>query len=228
MNCVSTKCSCSDPNVSYWNGTFCAPVQSYLGDCKTNSTCKPSSFLLCNTTEHFPNKCTCLPFHFWNSANEICQPMKTINETCGSALECYSHTKLVCEILNMGVKRCICEPNHYWSVSSKSCGLSKKFETLNNFKKYSFLEKKATYGEVCTVCDDTLLLSCNIANYCVCDGNRFWNGTFCGIFNFVFNLKKKIIIIKDLDITNGLNCLNNFDCDSAVGLSCDNTYNQCV
>ncbi|RNA34499.1 prion-like-(Q N-rich) domain-bearing 25 [Brachionus plicatilis] len=197
MNCVSSKCGCSDPNVSYWNGTYCAPVQSFMGDCKTNSTCKPSSFLLCNTTELYPNKCACLPYHFWNSASEMCQSMKTVNETCDSSEECLSHTKLFCGLLEgvvyMSVKRCTCQSDHYWSPTSNSC------------------EKKASYGEVCTVCDNTLLLSCNVANYCACDPTHFWNGTFCV-----------------LDISNGLNCDNNFDCDSALGLSCDTTYRKCV
>lgn len=175
MNCVSSKCGCSDPNVSYWNGTYCAPVQSYLGDCKTNDTCKPASFLICNTTEFFPNKCTCLPYHFWNSASEICQSMKTINDTCDSTEECYSHTNLYCGLLK-GVKRCICESNHYWSSTSKLCG---KVVLIFCFIIFC-LEKKNSYGEVCTVCDDTVLLSCNAANYCACDSTHFWNGTFCG------------------------------------------------
>ena len=44
------------------------------------------------------------------------------------------------------------------------------------------LVQKATYGEVCTICDDTLKLSCDAGNYCTCNssGNYFWNGTFCG------------------------------------------------
>jgi len=43
--------------------------------------------------------------------------------------------------------------------------------------------RKATYGEVCTTCDDTVGLSCNTGNYCVCNttGNYFWNGTYCGM-----------------------------------------------
>ena len=41
--------------------------------------------------------------------------------------------------------------------------------------------EKATYGQVCTTCDDTVGLSCNTGNYCVCNtsANYFWNGTYC-------------------------------------------------
>ena len=50
--------------------------------------------------------------------------------------------------------------------------------------------KKATYGEVCTTCDDTQLLTCDAGNYCICITNYFWNGTYCGnLINFIFSLK---------------------------------------
>ncbi len=92
--------------------------------------------------------------------------------------------------------------------------------------------KKATYGEVCTTCDDTRYLTCNAGNYCVCQGDLFWNGTFCGKFckhlhvfflhiciNYFFSVTK---------LTDGLSCKNSWDCDATVGLWCDNITSICV
>ncbi|CAF0957851.1 unnamed protein product [Brachionus calyciflorus] len=193
MICLNNKCTCSDPNVYYWNGTYCAPVQTFLGNCSSNSSCKPSSKLICYLNEYYPNKCACPTNFYWNSTAQICTQMKNINETCVTSVECMSKTNLYCA-LQSGSYICTCPTNYFWSTNSSSC------------------IKKATFGQNCTdICDDTVRLVCNSANYCVCNSTRFWNGTYCAD-----------------DYTSGLNCDNNFDCDSTVGLICDTTYKRCV
>ena len=121
MNCISSICTCSNAEVSYWNGTYCAPVQLYMGDCQTNDACKPSTKLFCNKTENYPSKCNCLSGNYWDSTNLICTQMKTINETCANTNECLSNTNLYCGLLS-GENTCICPSNYYWSTNLKSCG----------------------------------------------------------------------------------------------------------
>lgn len=121
MNCLSSVCTCSDPNVSYWNGTYCAAVQLYMGTCQSNATCKPSSKLVCNITENYPNKCTCLPGNYWDSTNQICSQMKTIYQTCTNTNECFSNSSLYCGIFS-GLNVCLCQSNYYWSTSLNTCG----------------------------------------------------------------------------------------------------------
>jgi hypothetical protein len=64
--------------------------------------------------------------------------------------------------------------------------------------KFGIKVKNLTYGESCTMnpCDGSLLLTCGVSQYCVCQGSLFWNGTYCsnkqkiGLFLFPYFLKK--------------------------------------
>ena len=82
---------------------------------------------------------------------------------------------------------------------------------LNWCKFFSITVRKASYGEVCTTCDNTVGLSCNAYNYCVCTNSKFWNGTYC---------------VPSLGP--GLSCKNSFQCNATIGLYCDQTTFQCM
>lgn len=118
--CSTSTCKCSNPNVVFWNGTYCDAVQTYLGNCKINEGCNPSQRLTCNITESYPYKCVCSPYNYWSSTSNICLAQKSNNALCSATIECLSNTGLYCGI-SAGVTRCICKDNHYWSSSARLC-----------------------------------------------------------------------------------------------------------
>lgn len=119
--CLSNKCGCSDPNLNFWNGTYCDAVQSYKGICKITAGCNPSQGLICNITEQFPYKCTCLPYNYWDTTHSVCKTQETYSGSCSSSDECKSDTGLYCDIV------CKCQENYYWLIDK--CG---KFNHLVN------------------------------------------------------------------------------------------------
>ena len=60
---------------------------------------------------------------------------------------------------------------------------------------YFLKAKLASYGESCasTPADTTLLLTCNSANFVVCSGALFWNGTYCGKLIFYLIRSKRTV-----------------------------------
>ena len=119
---------------------------------------------------------------------------------------------------------------------------SLKFKCLHKFK-WIFLYqniqvKKASYGEVCTTCDNTLGLSCDAGNYCTCSlSNYFWNGTYCGMFlfcdaflrlHFSYFIMFYIFNLIVQTITDGTSCANSWDCDTTKGLWCGNVTNSII
>jgi hypothetical protein len=112
MVCQSNRCTCSDPNQVFWNGTYCAPVKSYNETCQFTAGCNPSQNLICNLTESLPNLCTCLPFNYWDSTGRICKPQESNNGPCSSSFQCLTYSNLYCD----GIK-CTCPSNYYWSTN---------------------------------------------------------------------------------------------------------------
>ena len=161
MVCLSNMCTCSNPNVNYWNGTYCDAISSYNESCTINAACNPSQNLYCNGTEQYPNKCTCLPYNYWTGS--ICAAQKLNGIACTSSNQCLSQSGLYCSTT------CKCLNNYYWLSALKVC------------------VKKATYGELCTTIpnDDTLNLICGGSGYSICPANTFWNGSYCGISRLV-------------------------------------------
>ena len=112
MVCQSNRCTCSNPNQVFWNGTYCAPVKSYNETCQLTAGCNPSQNLICNFTESLPNQCTCLPFNYWDSVNRICKPQQSNGGLCSSSVQCLTYSNLYCNGVN-----CMCPSNYYWSTN---------------------------------------------------------------------------------------------------------------
>ena len=171
-------CTCSDPDVYFWNGTYCckkfsylsinltfnifcffkANVQSINGSCSINAGCKPFQNLFCNASEQFPNTCQCLPYNYWSVSSQTCVAQKSNGDLCSALNECLSFSGLFCSTT------CQCKSNYYWSSALVVC------------------VKKATYGEQCSASnyDNTLNLVCGGNGYTVCPVSTFWNGSYCG------------------------------------------------
>jgi len=112
MVCQSNRCTCSNPNQVFWNGTYCAPVKSYNETCQLTEGCNPSQNLICNFTESQPNLCTCLPFNYWDPVDKICKGQQSNGGTCSSSVQCLTYSNLYCNGIN-----CVCPSNYYWSTN---------------------------------------------------------------------------------------------------------------
>ena len=142
--CSNNLCTCSAPNVTFWNGTYCGKakfnikqknrkqkiiewfnfiddVQSYYGDCKIDAGCNPYLGLVCNVTEKNRYNCFCKPYNYW-SGSKGCQPQKSYKDSCSQSTtyttpECLSESGLYC----YDYSSCECLADYYWSASSNKC-----------------------------------------------------------------------------------------------------------
>lgn len=109
-----------------------------MGICRITPGCNPSQGLICNITEHYPFKCTCPPFYYWDSGANLCIEQKIVSIGCSSNEECRSNTGLYCDII------CKCLDNYFWSNDkcSEQIIFSSNSEIIKNYFFYNNLKIK--------------------------------------------------------------------------------------
>ena len=114
----------------------------------------------------------------------------TNSKQCCCGQQCFEYQPFNVSISSY---KCQCSSDRWWNPSIPYCrnrilNIKKKF-FFSNFSKKLQKELRSTYGSSCTdtsQCADVNLVCSN--STCVCsDVNDFyWNGTYCGKFNYAY------------------------------------------
>lgn len=216
LYCNGSRCICS-PKTQYWNSTAneCYSVDKYgeLCDPSTSYSCDASVQLYClqdgqGTQCPFSmpvnaTSCDCANGTYWNGGS--CVSKKSYDSSCFWPCECNNDVGLQC--LNMS---CLCPSKFYWSTSTSMCEPQK-----------NYTEGPCTNT---THCDTTQGLVCYSSGMtaCNCPASSTLNTCDCLPTQFYdYNLTS----CQKLHLYNE-SCLDNYMCDSTVGLFCQMTLSS--
>ncbi|UJR08158.1 hypothetical protein I4U23_012432 [Adineta vaga] len=173
-----------------------------------NEACNPgSSQCMSSKNLYCPNGfCVCTSSLTWNSTANSCSYLK-YNDGCTSSSQCDSSLQLVCTN-----SLCKCNAYYTYNTTNSSCTL-----ILNN---------TLTYGDTCAVgsaqCKSSAGLACN--GTCSCTATKAWNVSACSCPSATF-LNSSSLCETQRKV-NETCVVGSAQCDSARGLSCNNS--RCV